>query len=64
MSSIPSADAKARFSELVDRADAGEPVITHPGEPVAHLRALTDRMEPSATAAADLVRAMRDDDRY
>ena len=74
------AEAKARLSELLDRVEAGESIeITRRGKPVARLtavpkarkpvdvvalRAFTDRLPPQAVSAADLVRAMRDDERY
>jgi len=74
------ADAKARLSELVDRVEAGDSIdITRRGKPVARLtavakprkrvdatllRALTATMPPQAGSAADVVRSMRDDDRY
>jgi prevent-host-death family protein len=77
MESISLADAKARLSELVDRAAAGESIeITRRGKPVARLmgsaqprkpidvaklRALTDSMQPATQSAAELVRSMRDD---
>ena len=74
------ADAKARLSELVDRVEAGDSVnITRRGKPVARLtavarprqridaallRSLTATMPPQGQPAADLVRSMRDGDRY
>lgn len=80
MDAINLADAKAHLSELVDRVEAGESIdITRRGKPVARLtavakarkgidaamlRSLTDTMPPQAQSAADLVRAMRDGDRY
>ncbi len=80
MSAINLADAKAHLSELVDRVEAGDSIdITRRGEPVARLtavtrprkrvdatllRALTEAMPPQAQDAADLVRSMRDGDRY
>ncbi|HEX3887478.1 MAG TPA: type II toxin-antitoxin system prevent-host-death family antitoxin [Phenylobacterium sp.] len=80
MTDIPLADAKARLSELVARAAAGDPVrITRRGRPVAELTAirqdrkpldvaalkrLTDTMPMASEGAADLVRRMRDEDRY
>jgi prevent-host-death family protein len=80
MDSISLADAKAHLSELVDRVEAGESVdITRRGKPVARLtaasrprkpvdkallQALTASMAPQAESAADLVRSMRDGDRY
>jgi prevent-host-death family protein len=77
---ISLADAKARLSELVDRAEAGDSIdITRRGKPVARLTAvatprkpidaallgaLTATMPPQKQTAADLVRSMRDGDRY
>jgi prevent-host-death family protein len=77
---ISLADAKAHLSELVDRVEAGESVdITRRGKRVARLtaaeqprrridlaalRALTAAMPAPAQEAAELVRAMRDGDRY
>jgi prevent-host-death family protein len=74
------ADAKAHLSELVDRVEAGDSIdITRRGKPVARLttmerprkrvdaallRSLTATMAPQADGAADLVRSMRDGDRY
>ncbi len=80
MSAITLAEAKTHLSELVDRVEAGDSIdITRRGKPVARLtagarprrrvdasllRALTATMPEQAQGAADLVRAMRDDDRY
>ena len=80
MSTISLADAKAHLSELVDRVEAGEAVdITRRGKPVARLGAVrpprkpidigvleahSRRMTPQAESSADLVRGMRDGDRY
>jgi prevent-host-death family protein len=80
MDEISLADAKAHLSELVDRVEAGESIdITRRGKPVARLtaatrprqrivramlRALTATMPAQDEAAADLVRSMRDGDRY
>lgn len=77
MDAVPLADAKARLSELVERAAGGDPVlITRRGRPVARiagldnarkridaaeLRALTDAMPLQEETAADLVRRMRDE---
>ncbi len=79
MDAISLADAKAHLSELVDRVEAGASIdITRRGKPVARLtaaagprapvdaallRSLTDALPPQASAA-DLVRAMRDGDRF
>jgi prevent-host-death family protein len=78
--SVNLAEAKARLSELVERAAAGEPVcITRRGKPVAQLTAiekpreridpaalksLTDSMPLQRESAGEFVRRMRDEDRY
>jgi len=80
MSAINLADAKAHLSELVDRVEAGDSIdITRRGKPVARLtsvsrprkaidaallQSLTMTMPPQPQCAADLVRSMRDADRY
>lgn len=80
MSTISLADAKAHLSELVDRVEAGEAVdITRRGKPVARLSAVVkprkpidigvlnahaSSMPPQGEPAVDLVRTMRDGDRY
>lgn len=80
MDAINLADAKAHLSELVDRVETGSSIeITRRGKPVARLvaaagprrridaallRGLTATMPPQAENAADLVRSMRDGDRY
>lgn len=80
MDGINIAEAKAHFSELVDRAEAGETVeIMRRGKPVARLvpaerkmrkidvaslKALTDRMPFQEQSAGDFMREMRDDARY
>ena len=80
MDAINLADAKARLSELLDRVEAGDSIdITRRGKPVARLvtaarprkpidaallQSLTATLPPQETDAADLVRSMRDDDRY
>lgn len=80
MESISLADAKARLSELVVRAEAGETVtITRRGKPVATLsafaqpkkkidvealRALTAGMTYQEESAGEFMRKMRDTDRY
>ncbi len=80
MDAVNLADAKAHLSELVDRVEAGDSIdITRRGKPVARLTAvsrprkhidamqlqsLTATMPPQAQGAADLVRSLRDDDRY
>jgi prevent-host-death family protein len=74
------ADAKAHLSELVDRVEAGGSIdITRRGKPVARLtavarprkpidpallKALTASMPAQTQSSADLVRSMRDGDRY
>jgi prevent-host-death family protein len=80
MDTINLADAKARLSELVDRVEAGDSIeITRRGKAVARLTAatrprkridvgllqsLTATMPLQTKGAADLVRSMRDGDRY
>ena len=80
MDAVNLADAKAHLSELIDRIEAGESIdITRRGKPVARLTAvarprkridaallqsLTATMPPQTRGAADLVRSMRDGDRY
>jgi prevent-host-death family protein len=80
MDAINLADAKAHLSELVDRVEAGDTIdITRRGKPVARLtavvrprqrvdaallQALTVTMPLQVEGAADLVRSMRDGDRY
>ena len=80
MDAINLADAKARLSELVDRIEAGESIeITRRGKAVARLspatrprkridaallQSLTATMPLQTKSAADLVRSMREDDRY
>lgn len=80
MTVINLADAKAHLSELIDKVEAGDTIeITRRGKPVARitaverprkridvdrLRALTSDMPRSAESASDLVRSMRDNDRY
>ena len=80
MDAVSLADAKARLSELVDRVEAGDSIdITRRGRPVARLtsvarprrridivmlQGLTATMSRHAGSAADLVRSMRDGDRY
>ncbi len=77
MSSVNIAEAKARLSELVAQAEAGEAVsITRRGRPAARivpadqtrkpvdlkaLQALTASMAPPTDS---VVRQMRDEDRY
>ena len=80
MGNVSLADAKARLSELVERVEAGDTIdITRRGRPVARLtavarprkridlamlEALTAAMPPQDERAIDLVRSMRDGDRY
>ncbi len=80
MNRVNLADAKARLSEMIDRVEAGESIdITRRGKPVARLtavakprkpvdaallRSLTAAMPPQSSSAAELVRSMRDGDRY
>lgn len=80
MSHINLADAKARLSELVDRAAAGERiVITRRGKPVLEmikpesalqridldaLHQLTRRLPRQKRRAGDALRQLRDDSRY
>lgn len=80
MDAINLADAKTHLSELVARVEAGDSIdITRRGKPVARLtavarprkpidratlQALTAAMAPPAQDAAELVRSMRDGDRY
>lgn len=80
MKTINLADAKARFSEIVDRVEAGETVqILRRGKAVAQLtpvrrklkpvdvaalRRAAQAMTPQTESAGDLIRRMRDDDRY
>jgi len=80
MDTVSLAEAKARLSELVERAIAGDTVcITRRGKPVVQLsavrsprepidfpalRALTDHSALQDESAAAFVRRMRDEDRY
>jgi len=80
MPNVNLADAKAHLSKLVDRAAAGDTVrITRRGRPVAQitavqtprkridlsaLRAMTDMMPLQRESARDLLRQLRDEDRY
>ena len=80
MDSINLADAKARLSELIDRAAAGEVVcITRRGKPVAQivpappprkridpavLRSVTAKMPSGRDSAGTFIRQMRDESRY
>ncbi|MCX7320625.1 MAG: type II toxin-antitoxin system prevent-host-death family antitoxin [Hyphomicrobiales bacterium] len=80
MNPVNLADAKAHLSELIDRVEAGDSIdITRRGKPVARLTTVTTPRKPvdiarlqSLTAsmpqqtqtAAELVRTMRDGDRF
>ena len=80
MPNVNLGDAKAHLSKLVDRAAAGDTVrITRRGKPVAQitavqtprrridlsaLRAMTDMMPLQRESARDLLRQLRDEDRY
>jgi prevent-host-death family protein len=80
MDVINLADAKAHLSRLVEQVEAGDSIdITRRGKPVARLtavnkprkpidalllRAVTEATPPQRETAADLVRSMRDGDRY
>ena len=80
MASIALAEAKARFSALVERVEAGETVeITKRGRTVAKivptqpprepfdwaaLDALHARMTMQKESAGDFIRRVRDDERY
>lgn len=80
MNPVSLADAKARLSELVDRVEAGDSIdITRRGKAVARLVAVAEPRKPidlarlrtftaglpsSSQNAADLVRSMRNNDRY
>lgn len=80
MDAISLADAKAHLSELVDRVEAGDSIeITRRGKRVARLTAATSARTPidaallqvltatmpvQTNSAVDVVRSMRDGDRY
>ena len=80
MTDVSIADAKAHFSELVERAEAGETVrITRRGKPVARLipeskkkkrldvealRKLTESSPWQPVSAGEFMRQMRDEERY
>lgn len=80
MSQVNLADAKARLSELAERAAAGERiVITKRGKPVLEmvkpattperieldsLRRLTRRLPRQKQGAGETLRRLRDDSRY
>jgi prevent-host-death family protein len=76
MASVNLADAKAHLSELVARAEAGEPVLIHRrGKPAVQLVAMTPPRKPirldilraltdSLPMGHEVVEAMRDQARY
>ncbi len=80
MDAISLAEAKAHLSELVDRVEAGDSIsITRRGKPVAQLtgaarprkpidiislKAFTATLPLQQVGAAQLIREMRDGDRY
>lgn len=80
MTTYSVAEAKARMSELLDRAEKGEKVVISrrghpvaelapvktfkPGVDFARLRALRDVMPRAKTPAGKLLRKIRDDERY
>jgi prevent-host-death family protein len=80
MTSISLAEAKAKLSELVERAASGETVeITKRGKPVARIVGVEKKLKPidfemlervansmpyQNESAGDFVRRMRDEDRY
>ncbi|WP_394893048.1 type II toxin-antitoxin system Phd/YefM family antitoxin [Mesorhizobium sp. AaZ16] len=80
MTTISLAEAKAKLSELVERAAAGETVeITKRGKPVAQivpvkkklkpidfeaLRKIADSIPYQEESAGDFMRRLRDDARY
>jgi prevent-host-death family protein len=80
MSDVNLAEAKAHLSELVARAEAGEAIqISRRGKPavelravsrsrkavdIAMLRSVTASLPRSSQSSEDLVRTLRDEDRY
>ncbi len=80
MTTIGLAEAKAKLSELVERAAAGETVeITRRGKPVAQIvpvkkklkpidfdaiRKVTEKMTYQEESAGDFMRRFRDNERY
>ena len=80
MKNVNLADAKAHLSELVEKAAAGDSVqILRRGKPIAQitavkaprlgidpktLQSVTDLMPRQSESAGDLVRRMRDEDRF
>ena len=80
MDSYNIADAKAQFSDLVERAEAGEEIeIKRRGQPVAKIvpiqrpkkrldveamRRIAAMSPPTGQSTADFIREMRDSDRF
>jgi prevent-host-death family protein len=80
MKNVNLADAKAHLSELVEKAAAGDSVqILRRGKPIAQitavkaprlgidpgtLQSVTDLMPRQSESARDMVRRMRDEDRF
>jgi len=80
MDTVSLADAKARLSELISRAEAGEDIcITRRGKPVVKLtrferpkkpidfemlRKIRESMPKQTESTEDFIRRMRDDARY
>jgi prevent-host-death family protein len=80
MNTVNLSEAKARLSELVDRAAGGESIcIMRHGKPVAQisavqrprkridaaaLLAMTEKITPQPESAGECMRRLRDTDRY
>jgi prevent-host-death family protein len=80
MPTVSVAEAKARLSELLDRVEAGEEIVitrrgtavarvtraTSPRPPldIAGLRAFRDTLPMQGETSGDVVRRLRDGDRY
>ena len=80
MASLNIAEGKARFSELIGRAEAGETVeitrrgvlvakvgpagVARPPIPAALLRELRESLPPQSQTATDFIRELRDAERY
>ena len=80
MDTVSLADAKARLSELIDRAEKGEDIcITRRGKPVVRLtrierpkkpidfeaiRKIRESMPKQQESSEEFIRRMRDEDRY
>lgn len=80
MDTVDLLDARKRLSELIDRVESGASIgIARDGKLIAYqtaiapprkridvaaLRSLTSTMSPATGSAANIVRSMRDDDRY